>query len=191
MDAQAGVESCQQRYDGFASVFANTNFTLGERQYSEGDAVKAQEIANALINNGVVALYGTNGGSTNGSAAAVKDAASNGTKNLCVIIDLNSLQIDDTTQEVMNSEPVDEKKRALGFQIITVDGHSFSELEQAFDAFHTGKDVPTAILMHTTKGKGVSFMENQVGWHGKAPNDAEYAAAMEELNTRLMELGAE
>ncbi len=84
VDAQAGVESCQQRYDGFASVFEGSSFELGERQYSDGDNAKAQELANTLIANGVVALYGTNDGATNGAAAAVADAAANGTNVLCV-----------------------------------------------------------------------------------------------------------
>ena len=84
VDAQAGVESCQNRYDGFASVFEGTDFVLGERQYSDGDNSKAQELANTLINNGVVAIYGTNDGATNGAAAAVKDAANNGMTVYCV-----------------------------------------------------------------------------------------------------------
>lgn len=84
VDAQAGVDSCENRYQGFASVFEGTNFTLGERQYSDGDNAKAQELANTLIANGVVAIYGTNDGATNGSAAAVKDAASNGETIYCV-----------------------------------------------------------------------------------------------------------
>ncbi|MCD8215113.1 MAG: substrate-binding domain-containing protein [Clostridiales bacterium] len=84
VDAQAGVDSCQNRYDGFASVFEGTDFTLGERQYSDGDNSKAQELANTLIVNGVVALYGTNDGATNGAAAAVADAASSGSTVYCV-----------------------------------------------------------------------------------------------------------
>ena len=80
VDAQAGVQSCQDRYDGFASVFEGSAFELSERQYSDGDNMKAQELATALINNGVVAIYGTNNGAANGSAAACKDAAANGTK---------------------------------------------------------------------------------------------------------------
>ncbi|MBQ6122372.1 MAG: substrate-binding domain-containing protein, partial [Clostridia bacterium] len=84
VDAQAGVQSCQDRYDGFASVFEGTGFVLGERQYSDGDNAKAQELANTLINNNVVAIYGTNDGATNGAAAAVKDAANNGTTVYCV-----------------------------------------------------------------------------------------------------------
>lgn len=84
VDAQAGVQSCQDRYDGFASVFEGTAFELGERQYSDGDNSKAQELANTLINNGVVAIYGTNDGATNGAAAAVMDAANNGQTIYCV-----------------------------------------------------------------------------------------------------------
>ena len=84
VDAQAGVQSCQDRYDGFASVFKGTKFVLGERQYSDGDNSKAQELANTMINNGVIALYGTNDGATVGSAAATRDAANNGVKIYCV-----------------------------------------------------------------------------------------------------------
>ena len=84
VDAQAGVQSCQDRYDGFASVFKDTKFVLGERQYSDGDNSKAQELANTMINNGVIALYGTNDGATVGSAAATRDAANNGVKIYCV-----------------------------------------------------------------------------------------------------------
>lgn len=84
VDAQAGVQSCQDRYDGFASVFKGTKFVLGERQYSDGDNSKAQELANTLINNGVMAIYGTNDGATNGSAAAVKDSINNGNYVYCV-----------------------------------------------------------------------------------------------------------
>ncbi len=84
VDAQAGVDSCQNRYDGFASVFEGTDFVMGERQYSDGDNSKAQELANTLINNGVVAIYGTNDGATNGAAAAVADAANNGVEVYCV-----------------------------------------------------------------------------------------------------------
>ena len=84
VDAQAGVDSCQNRYDGFASVFEDTDFEIGERQYSDGDNAKAQELANTLIADGVIAIYGTNDGATNGSAAAVKDASSTGDTIYCV-----------------------------------------------------------------------------------------------------------
>ena len=111
--------------------------------------------------------------------------------NLCVIIDLNGLQIDGPTSEVMPTEPVDAKMRDFGFRVISIDGHDLDQMEQAFAFFHEQKDAPTAILMHTTKGKGVSYMENQVGWHGKAPNDEEYKTAMGELLAHLWELEAQ
>jgi transketolase len=113
--------------------------------------------------------------------------------NLCVAIDLNGLQIDGATKDVMNSAPVDKKMAAFGFDVIEIDGNDMEQLEKAFAHFHTNKagEKPTAILMHTVKGKGVSFMENQVGWHGKAPNDEEYANAMAELNAQYAALEKE
>ncbi|MCD7945290.1 MAG: transketolase [Clostridiales bacterium] len=110
--------------------------------------------------------------------------------NLCVLIDLNGLQIDGATKDVMNTAPVDAKMEAFGFNVVSVDGHDFDALESAFICFHGCQGKPAAILMHTTKGKGVSYMENQVGWHGKAPNDAEYKIAMDELSAVLAELEA-
>ena len=111
--------------------------------------------------------------------------------NLCVIIDLNGLQIDGPTSEVMPTDPVDAKMRDFGFRTVTIDGHDFAQIEDAFQYFHTQTGAPTAVLMNTTKGKGVSYMENQVGWHGKAPNDEEYKIAMDELNAQLAELEAQ
>lgn len=109
--------------------------------------------------------------------------------NLCIIIDCNGLQIDGPCSEVMSAEPIDEKVKAFGFDIVTIDGNDFDELEKAFDAFHNSTK-PFAIIMNTVKGKGVSYMENQVGWHGKAPNEEEYNIAMAELNAKLAELEA-
>ena len=111
--------------------------------------------------------------------------------NFCVIIDLNGLQIDGPTSEVMPTDPVDAKMRGFGFRTVTIDGHDFAQIEDAFQYFHTQTGAPTAVLMNTTKGKGVSYMENQVGWHGKAPNDEEYKIAMDELNAQLTELEAQ
>ena len=110
--------------------------------------------------------------------------------NLCVIIDLNGLQIDGATKDVMNTAPVSDKMAAFDFNVVSIDGHSFDEIESAFDRFHACKGKPTAILMHTIKGKGVSFMTNSVSWHGKAPNDEQYAIAMGELRKQLDELEA-
>ena len=109
--------------------------------------------------------------------------------NLCVIIDSNGLQIDGACSEVMSAEPIDEKVKAFGFDCIVIDGNDFDELEKAFDAFHKSEK-PFAIIMKTVKGKGVSYMENQVGWHGKAPNEEEYNIAMAELNDKMEELEA-
>lgn len=105
--------------------------------------------------------------------------------NLCVIIDLNGLQIDGETKNVMNSAPVDEKAKAFGLEVVVIDGHSFDDMERAFDVFHSTKGKPTCIIMNTTKGKGVSFMENDAEWHGKAPNAEEYEKAMSELRHGL------
>ena len=110
--------------------------------------------------------------------------------NFCAIIDLNGLQIDGATKDVMNTAPVDDKMKAFGFNVVVIDGHNFDEMEQAFESFHGCEGKPTCILMKTTKGKGVSYMLNNVGWHGKAPNDAEYELAMGELRAQLAELEA-
>lgn len=109
--------------------------------------------------------------------------------NLCVIIDCNGLQIDGPCSEVMSAEPVDEKLKAFGFDYTVIDGNDFDAIEGAFDKFHKS-DKPFAIIMKTVKGKGVSYMENQVGWHGKAPNEEEYNIAMAELGAVLKELEA-
>ena len=111
--------------------------------------------------------------------------------NFCVIIDLNGLQIDGPTSEVMPTDPVDAKLRDFGFRTVSINGHDFVQMDDAFQYFHRQTGAPTAILMHTTKGKGVSYMENQVGWHGKAPNDEEYKIAMEELKAQLAGLEAQ
>lgn len=103
--------------------------------------------------------------------------------NLCIIVDLNGLQIDGRTCDVMNTEPVDAKFESFGCEVVKINGHDMEDIEKAFKKFHKnlGSGKPFAILMKTTKGKGVSFMEDQAGWHGKAPNDAEYAQGMAEL----------
>ena len=102
--------------------------------------------------------------------------------NLVVIVDNNNLQIDGEITEVNSPYPIDKKFEAFNFHVINVaDGNDMDQLKAAFDEAKTVKGMPTAIIMKTVKGKGVSFMENQAGWHGKAPNDEEYKIAMEEL----------
>lgn len=108
--------------------------------------------------------------------------------NFVVIVDNNGLQIDGPVDKVMSPYPIDEKLKAFGFHVEVIDGHDYNQIEAALNTAKTVKGQPTAILMKTTKGKGVSFMEGQASWHGKAPNDEEYAIAMNELKAALAEL---
>ncbi len=101
--------------------------------------------------------------------------------NLCVIVDNNNLQIDGSVDKVMSPYPIDEKFKSFGFQVINIDGHDIEQIIKAFNTAKTIKGKPTAIIAKTIKGKGVSFMENQAGWHGKAPNEDEYKQAIKEL----------
>ena len=102
--------------------------------------------------------------------------------NFCLVVDWNGLQIDGPVAEVMNPTPHDKKLEAFGFHVISIDGHDFEAIEAAFAEARSVKGKPTAIIAKTTKGKGVSFMENKVNWHGSAPNDEQHAAALAELN---------
>ena len=110
--------------------------------------------------------------------------------NFVVIVDNNGLQIDGDIATVMSPYPIVDKLVAFGFSVQEIDGHDFDAIEAAFAEAKATKGQPTAIVMKTTKGKDVSFMENDAGWHGKAPNDAEYAQAMTELKAKLAELEA-
>ena len=101
--------------------------------------------------------------------------------NLVVIVDNNNLQIDGTIEEVNSPYPIDKKFEAFNFHVITINGNDMDEIAAALKEARETKGMPTAIIAKTTKGKGVSFMENAVGWHGKAPNDEEYKIAMEDL----------
>ena len=101
--------------------------------------------------------------------------------NLCIIVDNNNLQIDGTTEEVMDLKPIDEKFKSFGFNVIKIDGHNYDEIRSAFKQARETKGKPTCIIAKTVKGKGISFMENQAGWHGKAPNEEQYNQAMSEF----------
>ena len=101
--------------------------------------------------------------------------------NLCVIVDNNNLQIDGPIGEVNSPYPIDDKFKAFNFHVINIDGHNFDEIRMALNEAKTIKGQPTAIIMKTVKGKGVSFMENNAGWHGSAPNDEQYAIARADL----------
>ena len=108
--------------------------------------------------------------------------------NLCIFIDNNNLQIDGDIRQVMNPHPIDAKLAAFGFDVQCIDGHDFDAIEAAIEHAKTVKGKPSAVIMTTVKGKDVSFMENNAGWHGVAPNDAQYEQAMAELNKKLNEL---
>lgn len=108
--------------------------------------------------------------------------------NLCVVVDNNGLQIDGRVADVMSPYPIPEKLAAFGFHVVQIDGNDMAQIGAAMEEARTVKGKPTAIVMKTVKGKGVSFMEDQAGWHGKAPNDAEYEQAMRELSAALAEL---
>ena len=110
--------------------------------------------------------------------------------NLCAVIDNNGLQIDGPVDQVMSPYPILDKLRAFGWEAVEIDGHDFDQMEAAFAQAGTVKGRPFAIVMKTTKGKGVSFMENQAGWHGKAPNDEQAEAALGELGAVLAGLEA-
>ena len=109
--------------------------------------------------------------------------------NLVVIVDNNGLQIDGKVDDVCSPYPIDQKFEAFNFHVINIDGNDFDQIDAAFKEARATKGMPTAIICKTVKGKGVSFMENSAGWHGKAPNDEEYATAMADLEKIGEELG--
>ena len=115
-------------------------------------------------------------------------AAHYGLGNLVAIVDNNGLQIDGPITEVCSPEPITDKFAAFGWHVITMDGHDFDDIDRAFTEAEEITDKPVAIIQKSVKGKGVSFMENQVGWHGAAPNKEQYEQAMDELNAQLKEL---
>ena len=120
---------------------------------------------------------------------AITFAAHYNLDNLCLIIDNNGLQIDGKVKDVMNIMPYASKLKAFGWNVISCDGHNFEEIKNAFDKARQTKGKPTAIIAQTVKGKGVSFMENQASWHGKAPNEEQYNIAVRELTEYKNSLG--
>lgn len=117
-------------------------------------------------------------------------AANRGLDNLVAVVDYNGLQIDGTVEEVNSPYPIADKFKAFKWNVVEIDGHDFDAIESALEKARATKGVPTCIVMKTIKGKGVSYMENAVGWHGKAPNTEEYEQAMTELKAALAELEA-
>lgn len=121
---------------------------------------------------------------------AAMSAAKYHLDHLCAIVDVNGLQIDGSTADVMPSEPLDKKFEAFNWNVLHVDGHDYAAIAAALEQAAACKDKPTVILARTIKGKGVSYMENNAGWHGKAPNDEQYEIAKAELERALAELEA-
>ncbi len=119
---------------------------------------------------------------------AAMSAAKWGLDNLCAFVDVNGLQIDGKTSDVMPSEPLDKKFESFNWHVIKIDGHNYSEIKAALKEARETKGQPTMIIASTTKGKGVSFMENEAGWHGKAPDDEQFAVAKAELEAAIREL---
>lgn len=117
-------------------------------------------------------------------------AANKKLDNLVAIVDFNGLQIDGSIDEVNSAYPIADKFKAFNWNVVEIDGHDYEQIENSFDNARNTKDKPTCIVMKTVKGRGVSYMENQVGWHGKAPNEEEYNQAITELNEKLKELEA-
>ncbi len=109
--------------------------------------------------------------------------------NLCAFLDFNGLQIDGAISEVMNPTPFDKKFAAFGWNVIVIDGHNFEEIENALKSARETKGMPTVIIANTTKGKDISFMENQVSWHGASPNDEQYEIAVSDIDTIIESLG--
>ena len=115
---------------------------------------------------------------------AAMTASKNELDNLCVILDNNGLQLETNIDEIIDPTSIADKFMSFGFNVIECNGHSITSLIDAFNSARNKKRVPTIIIAKTVKGKGVSFMENQIGWHGKAPNEEEYKNAIEELNNK-------
>jgi transketolase len=111
--------------------------------------------------------------------------------NLCIILDRNKLQIDGCVEEIKSEEPIEEKLRAFNYNVLRIDGHNYSQILQAFSVFKQTKDKPTFIIADTIKGKGVSFMENNVDFHGKAPNNDELERGLKELDEHIEKIGKE
>lgn len=119
---------------------------------------------------------------------ALMFAAHNRLDNLCVVIDYNGLQIDGRIDQIVSPAPYEKKLEGFGAHVVSMDAHDFESIRRAFDEAKTVKGKPTVIIAHSVKGKGVSFMENQVKWHGSAPNDEQYAQAVAEIQAHMAQL---
>ena len=154
------------------------------------NSVPGVDMSTGSLGQGISAACGMALGAKH-AGSAFMFAAHYGLSNLCVMLDRNHLQIDGTTETVMNSAPLEDKLRAFNFNVVTINGHDFDQIESAVQAFHAETEKPTCIILDTVKGTGVSYMTNSVAWHGKGPNDEEYQVAMNELNAAYAALEQE
>ncbi len=176
------------RLQGHPSMHMTPGVDMSTGSLGQGISVAVGLALGAKINNKSYRVYTVlgDGEIEEGQVwEAAMFAAAKKLDNLVVVVDNNNLQIDGTIEEVNSPYPIDEKFKAFGFNVINIDGHDFDQIDDAFTAAENFKGAPTAIIAKTVKGKGVSFMENQVGWHGKAPDADQYAQAMAELKEAL------
>ena len=176
------------RLQGHPSMHMTPGVDMSTGSLGQGISVAVGMALGAKINNKSYRVYTILGDGEIEEGQVWEAAMFAGAKkldNLVVVVDNNNLQIDGTIEEVNSPYPIDEKFKAFGFNVINIDGHDFDQIDDAFTKAEAFKGAPTAIIAKTVKGKGVSFMENQVGWHGKAPDQDQYNQAMAELKEAL------
>ncbi|MCQ2487667.1 MAG: transketolase [Clostridia bacterium] len=176
------------RLQGHPSMHMTPGVDMSTGSLGQGISVAVGMALGAKINNKSYRVYTILGDGEIEEGQVWEAAMFAGAKkldNLVVVVDNNNLQIDGTIEEVNSPYPIDEKFKAFGFNVINIDGHDFDQIDDAFEKAENFKGAPTAIIAKTVKGKGVSFMENQVGWHGKAPDLDQYNQAMAELKEAL------
>ncbi|MBQ3054405.1 MAG: transketolase [Clostridia bacterium] len=160
--------------------------SLGQGISAAGGMAKAAKLDNASYR--VYTVLGDGELEEGQVWEAAMFAAHNKLDNLTAFIDLNLLQIDGDVRQVMNPTPVDKKFEAFGWNVLVIDGHNVDEIKDAIAKAKQVKDKPTAVICNSVKGKGVSFMENQAGWHGNAPNEEQYNTAIAEIDAKIKEL---
>ncbi|MDD6807600.1 MAG: transketolase [Oscillospiraceae bacterium] len=182
------LRKADSRLQGHPSMHMTPGVDMSTGSLGQGVSVAVGMALGAKISNKTYRVYTVlgDGEIEEGQVwEAAMFAAAKKLDNLVVVVDNNNLQIDGSIDEVNSPYPIDEKFEAFGFNVIKIDGHNFDEIDNAFTAAENCKGKPTAIIAKTVKGKGVSFMENQCGWHGKAPNAEQYEQAMSELKEAL------
>lgn len=178
------IRHLNSRLQGHPDMKSLAGIDMSTGSLGQGiSAAVGMALANRLENNGhrIYALLGDGECEEGEVWEAAMAAGHYGLDNLCAVVDNNGLQIDGKVSEVIGPEPFEEKFAAFGWNVITIDGHDYEAIEKAFLDAKAYRGKPTAIIAHTIKGKGVSYMENAVGWHGKAPNEEEYKIALHDL----------